>query len=81
MWEQVKRKMVESAREVCGSVRFREKNMWWNNEVKSGVKKKELLGRRCWQLEMKLQNKDVWTLTNKKKRTIKRGTYHTKGGK
>ena len=32
MWEQVERKMAESAREVCGSVRARGKNpksAWW----------------------------------------------------
>ena len=40
MWEQVKWAMVESAREVCGSVRVGGKNpnsMWWNEEVKAAV--------------------------------------------
>ena len=44
MWERVKRAMVESSREVCGSVRVRGKNpksMWWNDEVKDAVKRKE----------------------------------------
>ena len=44
MWEQVKRVMVESAREVCGSVRVGGKNpksVWWNDEIKAAVKKKE----------------------------------------
>ena len=34
--------MVESAREVCVSVRGGEKNpksVWWNNEVKATVKR------------------------------------------
>ena len=34
MWEQVKLAMVESAREVCGSVRDEGKNpksVWWND--------------------------------------------------
>ena len=35
VWKQVKRAMVESAREVCGSVRVGGKNpksVWWNDE-------------------------------------------------
>ena len=35
MWEQVKRVMVETAREVCDSVRVGGKNpnsVWWNDE-------------------------------------------------
>ena len=44
MWEQMKQAMVESAREVCGSVRVGGKNlksMWWNDKVKASVKRKE----------------------------------------
>ena len=40
----VKRAMIESAREVCGSVRVggkNPKNMWWKDEVKAVVKRKE----------------------------------------
>ena len=36
--------MVESAREVCGLVRIEggnPKNVWWNNQVKAAVKRKE----------------------------------------
>ena len=42
----MKHSIVESAREVCGSVRAGGKNlkiMWWNNEIKLAVKKKEVL--------------------------------------
>ena len=45
MWEQVKRAITESAREVCGSVRMEEKNpmsVWWNDEVKAAVKRKNV---------------------------------------
>ena len=52
--------MGESAREVCGSVRVGGKNpksVWWNDEIKAEVR------RRCWQLEMKRQKKDVWKCT------------------
>ena len=44
MWEQVKRKMVERAREVCGPVRVVRKNpksVWWNDEVKAAVRRIE----------------------------------------
>ena len=36
--------MVESAREVCGSVRVGGKNpksVWWNDEIKTAVRRKE----------------------------------------
>ena len=36
--------MVENSREVCGSVRVgggNPKKVWWNNELKAAVKKKE----------------------------------------
>ena len=44
MWEQVKQAMVESAREVWGSGRVgfgNPKSMWWNDQVKAVVKRKE----------------------------------------
>ena len=74
MWEQVKRAMVEIAREVCVSVRVGEgspKSMWWNDEVKAAVKRKvaawkEMLGARD-----KMQNKDVWRFTKKKGERLK----------
>ena len=45
MWDQIKRAMVESAREVCGSVRVGGKNpksVWWNDEIKAAVRRKEV---------------------------------------
>ena len=44
MREKVKRAMVESAREVCGSVRVEggnPKSVLWNNQVKTVVKREE----------------------------------------
>ena len=44
IWKQVKWAMVESVREVCGSVKMRGKNLksvWWNDEVKAAVRRKE----------------------------------------
>ena len=45
MWEQVKQAIVESAREVCGSVRIGGKNpksVWWNDdEIKAVIRRKK----------------------------------------
>ena len=44
MWEQIKRALVESTRELCGSVRIGGKNpksVWWNDEVKAAVRRIE----------------------------------------
>ena len=44
MWEQIKRGMVESAKEVCSSVRVggkNPKNVRWNDEIKAALKRKE----------------------------------------
>ena len=43
-WKQVKRATVESAKEVCGSVRVGGKNpksAWWNDEIKAVTRIKE----------------------------------------
>ena len=41
--------------------------MWYNDEVKTAVKRKRLFGRKCWELEMKMQKKDVWKFIKKEK--------------
>ena len=44
MWEQVKQAMVESAREVCGSVKVwgkTPKSVWWSDEIKTAVRRKK----------------------------------------
>ena len=41
------RSMTEIARELCGSERVGgrdQKRVWWNNQVKAVVKRKEVLG-------------------------------------
>ena len=48
MWEQVKRAMVESAREVSGSMRVgrgNSKSVCWNDQVKTAAKRKEAVGK------------------------------------
>ena len=73
MREQVKRLMVESAREECGLVRVRGKNpksVWWNDEVKAAVRRKEA----AWKVlaaRDEEAKKDVWKLTEKKRERLK----------
>ena len=74
MWEQVKWAMVESAREVCGSVRVGEKNqksVCWNDETKAAVRRRRLLGGGCWQLAMKRKKKDVRKCTERRRVRLK----------
>ena len=76
MCEQVKQ---ASAREVCGSVKVEGKNpkrVWWNNEVKAAVRKKEAAWKEVWQLAVKRQNKDVWKCTERRRERLK-GVYIT----
>ena len=50
MWEQLKQAMIESAREVCGSVRVgggNLKGVGWNDQVKAVLRERRLLGRKC----------------------------------
>ena len=42
------------------------KSMWWNNEVKAVVRR-----RKCCQLAIKRQKKEVWKLTEKKRERLK----------
>ena len=56
MWDQVKLAMVESAREVCGSVRVGGKNpksVRWNDEIKAADRRKEAAWKGMLQLAMK----------------------------
>ena len=44
MWEQVKRAILESSREVSSSVRVGGKNpksVWWSDEIKDAVRRRE----------------------------------------
>ena len=53
--------MVDNARELCGSVRGGEKN-----PATLLLRERRLLESRCWELEIKLQKRDVWNLKKKK---------------
>ena len=66
--------MVESAKEVCSSVRVGGKNpkgVLWNDEIKAAVRRKEDAWKGCWQLVMKRQKKDVWKHTERRRERLK----------
>ena len=76
MWKQVKWAMVESAREVCDSVRVRGKNtksVCRNNDVKAPVRRKEVLGAR--DEEAKERCMEAY---REEKRKIKRCIYQSR---
>ena len=59
--------MVESAREVCGSVQVgggNPKHVWWNGQVKATIKRKE----DGWKEVLYGRDEDVWKLINRKRR-------------
>ena len=67
MWEQVQWAMIESAREVCGSVRGGGER---TQRVCGGMMR--LSRRWCWQLAIKRQKKDG------RKRKVKKYAYQSK---
>ena len=81
MWEIVKRAMVESAREVHGSVKVgggNPKSVWWNDQVKAAVKKNEA----AWKKALGTRDKDTrergLEVHKKEKTKVKRCIYQSK---
>ena len=81
MWEQVKRGMVDGAKEVCGSVRVggtNPKNVWWTYEVKAADKRKEA----AWKEVLVARDEDAkergQEIYKEEKRKIKRCIYKSK---
>ena len=73
MWEQVKQALVESAREVCGSVRGggrNPKSEWWKYEAKAAFKRKEA----SWK-EMMESKERCMEAYREEKRKVKRCIY------
>ena len=72
MWDQVKQ---ASPREVCGSVGLdgNPESMWWNNQVKAAVKRKEVFGAR--DEEARERCLEVY---KEEKRKVKRCIYQSK---
>ena len=64
---------VFTTREVCGSVKVGEKNpksVWWNDETKAAVRRKEVLAARDEERCMKMYREE--------KRKVKRCIYRNK---
>ena len=81
MWEQVKQAMVESARELFGSVRVgggNPKSVWWNDQVKAAVKRKE----DAWKEVLGARDEDAreryLEVYKTEKRKVKRSIYTSK---
>ena len=81
MWEQVKRAIVESAREMCGSVRVEgnnPKSVWWNDEIKAAVRRKEA----AWKEVLAASNEEAkercMEVYKEEKRKDKRCIYQSK---
>ena len=75
--------MVESAREMCGSVRVggrNPKNMWYNDEVKAAVKRNEA----TWKEVLGSRDKDAkercLEVYKEEKRNVKRCICRTRRG-
>ena len=65
----VKRVMVESAREVCGSVRVGGKNpksVWWNDEIKATVRRNEAAWKEVLAVSDEEAKEDVWKRTERR---------------
>ena len=75
MCEQVKQAVVESAREVCGSVRVGERTqrVWWNDEIKAAIRRNELLV--VSDEETKERCMEEY---REEKRKVRRGVYQSK---
>ena len=78
MWEQLKWTMVENTREMCDSVRMvgkNPKNVWWNDEAKSAVRRKES----AWKEVLAASNEEAkercMETYREEKRNIKRCIY------
>ena len=62
--------MVEGAREVCGLVRVGEKSpksVWWNDEIKDAIRRKEAAWKGLLAAAMKRQKNNVWKRTEKRR--------------
>ena len=84
MWEQVKQAMVESAREVCGSVKVERKNperVWLNNEVKAEGRRKKVVWKEVLAVSDKEVKKDVWKHTEKRRERLKGTNIRAKKSK
>ena len=70
--------MVDSVREVCGSVRvggMNPKNVWWNDVVKDGVERKEAAWKEVLGAKDEVAKERCAEVSKKEKRNVKRCIY------
>ena len=73
--------MVESPREVCGSVRVGGKNpksVWWNDEIKAPVRRKESAWKEVMVASEEEEKERYIEAYREKKRKVKRYIYQSK---
>ena len=73
--------MVESAREVCGSVRVgggSPNSVWWNDEIKASVKRKETTGKEMLEARDEVAKERYLEVYKEEKRKVKRCIYQSK---
>ena len=66
--------MVERAREVCGSLRVgrgKPKSVWWNDQMKAAVKRKEDAWKGVFGTRDKGARESVWKPTKRKRERLK----------
>ena len=81
MWEQVKWAMIESTREVCGSVKGEGKNpksLWWNDEVQAVFRRKEVAWKEDLAASDEEENERWMDTYREEKRKVKRCIYESK---
>ena len=81
MWEQVKRAVEESSREVCGSVREGGKNKksaWWNDEETVAVTRKEAAWKEVLVASNEESKERCMEACTEEKRGVKRRIIHIK---
>ena len=81
MWKQVKWAKVESTSEVCDSVRVGGKNpksVWWNNEVRAVVKRKETAWKEVLEARDEEAKERCLKVDKEEKKKLKKCIYQSK---
>ena len=81
IWEQVKLAMVETAREMCGSVRVGgkpPKSVLGNDEIKTAVRRKEAAWKKVLAASEEEEKEGCMEAYREEKRKVKRCIYRSK---
>ena len=70
--------MVDSPREVCGSVKKRWESVWWNDEVKAAVRRMEAAWKEVLTASDEEAKERSMESYREEKRKVKRYIYHSK---